>query len=59
VTESFDRTETEDILAGVPYDKLRIETRSKLERFHLSAYYGILPRNLRLLLTGEARETIG
>lgn len=54
----FNEKETSAILDGVHYSKLDLSTKVKLLRFHLDAYYQILPRNLSLLLQNKLGETL-
>jgi epoxyqueuosine reductase len=48
--ESFDESETELILSGVPLDRIPPETAHKLNRGYMVDYLDVLPRNLRALL---------
>jgi epoxyqueuosine reductase len=46
----FDENETRMILEGTPLDRLPKDTYDKLEAFNFIEEYGILPRNLKVLL---------
>jgi epoxyqueuosine reductase len=46
----FDAKETEMILRGNSFENLSQETRNKLSHAGLESYYGVLPRNIRLLM---------
>jgi epoxyqueuosine reductase len=48
--ESFDESETDLILSGVPLDRIPPETAHKLTRCYMLEYLDVLPRNLRALL---------
>ena len=48
--ETFNETETDLILNGVPLDHLPPETAHKLNRSYMVEYLDVLPRNLRALL---------
>jgi epoxyqueuosine reductase len=48
--ETFNETETDLILNGVPLDRLPSETAHKLNRSYMVDYLDVLPRNLRALL---------
>jgi epoxyqueuosine reductase len=48
--ESFDESETEVILSGVPLDRIPPETVHKLNRGYMVDYLDVLPRNLHALL---------
>ncbi len=49
----FTEAETSAILSGTTFKILPANTREKLRWFHLDAYYEVLPRNLRLLLSSN------
>jgi epoxyqueuosine reductase len=48
--ESFDESETELILNGIPLNLIPPETAHKLNRGYMVEYLDVLPRNLRALL---------
>jgi epoxyqueuosine reductase len=48
--ESFDESETELILNGIPLNLIPPETVNKLNRSYMAEYLDVLPRNLRALL---------
>jgi epoxyqueuosine reductase len=48
--ETFNETETELILSGVPLDRIPPETVHKLNRSYMAEYLDVLPRNLRALM---------
>lgn len=47
---SFDEKETGMILEGCAFESLPEATRNKISYMGLESYYGVLPRNIRLLL---------
>jgi epoxyqueuosine reductase len=48
--ESFNESETELILNGVPLDRMPPDTAHKLTRSYMAEYLDVLPRNLRALM---------
>ncbi len=50
VSETFNESETQAILAATPFDELPASLKEKLARYDLDEYYNLLPRNLKALL---------
>lgn len=46
----FDEKETGMLLGGSTFDSLPAETRKKIIHMGMESYYGVLPRNIRLLI---------
>jgi epoxyqueuosine reductase len=50
---TFNEKETDMILEGCAFESLPTDTRSKIYNAGLEVYYGVLPRNIRLLVAAS------